>query len=369
MNPFTIVGYQSPEYFCDRDKETEAIRQAIINNRPVNLVSIRRLGKTALLRNVFYHLDKSTFVPIYVDLEGTDSLKGFISRFSTIASSVLSKIDTNWLQLFMKWAGGIGASVSLDPISGMPAIDLSHHTRLGVDSLDSLLAGFDRHQDKIFVIAFDEFQEVTKYENQNTEGWLRSIMQSYPNIRFLFAGSEKSIMAKIFSDPSRPFYQITQPMHLDYIDQEVYSSYILEKFHDWSNKIQKEDIDNILKWCRVHTYYVQYFCNILFEKLTNDLFTTVEEIKMEILESQKHFFTAQKNLLSPVQWKTMKAIAKKESIKNMTSSEFLHFSGLAPTSARRSIEALVEKDMLLIEDGAIKVYNVFLSRYLETLES
>lgn len=368
MNPFTVVGYQSPEYFCDREKETEAIRQAIFNNRPVNLISIRRLGKTALIRNVFHSLDKKKFVPIYVDLEGTDSLRGFVTRFSMVASAAFSSLDSGWLQTFLKWATGIGATVTLDPFSGIPTIELSHSAKIQIGSLDALLSNFNMHKDKVFVIAFDEFQEVTKYEDKNTEGWLRSIMQSYPNIRFLFSGSEKSIMAKIFSDPSRPFYQISQPMQLGYIPREAYKAYILSKLEPWKRLISPQEVDSILDWCRNHTYYVQYFCNLLFEQLVNNRFQTVDLIKREILESQKHFFLAQKNLLTAIQWRTLKAVAKLGEVKSISSTDFLSFSGLAQTSVRRSVEALIERDMLLEESGIIKVYNVFLSRYLETLE-
>ena len=268
----------------------------------------------------------------------------------------------------MKWASGMGASVSLDPISGMPSLELNHQQKVGIESLDALLETFSRYPGKTFIIAFDEFQEVTKYESQNTEGWIRAIMQAYPNIRFLFSGSEKHVMTKIFNDPSRPFYQISQPMQLGYIDPIVYREFILKKLNRWSGVVTSSDIDNILNWCRGHTYYVQYFCNFLYENLENEMFSSVEQIKSEILESQKHFFLGQKNLLAPVQWKTLKAIAKKQVIQNVGSSSFLNFSGLAPTSARRSVEALLEKDVLIQEEDGIKVYNVFLSRFLERLE-
>ena len=36
-NPFLIVGYQGPEYFCDREKETEVILSALHNGRNITL--------------------------------------------------------------------------------------------------------------------------------------------------------------------------------------------------------------------------------------------------------------------------------------------------------------------------------------------
>ena len=57
-NPFLIVGYQGPEYFCDREKETEVILSALHNGRNITLVSPRRMGKTGLIKNVFYTLEE-----------------------------------------------------------------------------------------------------------------------------------------------------------------------------------------------------------------------------------------------------------------------------------------------------------------------
>ena len=60
-NPFLIVGYQGPEYFCDREKETEVILSALHNGRNITLVSPRRMGKTGLIKNVFYTLQEKIF--------------------------------------------------------------------------------------------------------------------------------------------------------------------------------------------------------------------------------------------------------------------------------------------------------------------
>ena len=52
-NPFLIAGYYSPDYFCDRETETEKITSALNNDRNVSLMSARRYGKTGLIHHVF----------------------------------------------------------------------------------------------------------------------------------------------------------------------------------------------------------------------------------------------------------------------------------------------------------------------------
>ena len=54
QNPFIISGYISPEYFCDREEETARMLNAIENGRHITLFSPRRMGKTGLIRHLFY---------------------------------------------------------------------------------------------------------------------------------------------------------------------------------------------------------------------------------------------------------------------------------------------------------------------------
>lgn len=46
MNPFLVTGYISPDFFCDRKKETERIILVMDNNRNIKLLSLHRMGKT-----------------------------------------------------------------------------------------------------------------------------------------------------------------------------------------------------------------------------------------------------------------------------------------------------------------------------------
>ena len=55
-NPFLVYGYDGPQYFCDRETETQDLLEALLNGRNVSLISPRRMGKTGLIHNLFYHL-------------------------------------------------------------------------------------------------------------------------------------------------------------------------------------------------------------------------------------------------------------------------------------------------------------------------
>lgn len=51
-NPFLVYGYNSPEYFCDRERETDKMISALLNERNLTLISPRRMGKTGLIQSL-----------------------------------------------------------------------------------------------------------------------------------------------------------------------------------------------------------------------------------------------------------------------------------------------------------------------------
>ena len=74
-NPFLLTGYISPDYFCDREQETQKLISALKNGRNLTLISPRRMGKTGLIRHVFYRMRSEKQAKCYyVDLYKTDSL-------------------------------------------------------------------------------------------------------------------------------------------------------------------------------------------------------------------------------------------------------------------------------------------------------
>ena len=53
QNPFIIAGYNTPDYFCNREQETKKVIESLKNGRNLTLISPRRMGKTGLVKHVF----------------------------------------------------------------------------------------------------------------------------------------------------------------------------------------------------------------------------------------------------------------------------------------------------------------------------
>ena len=85
-NPFVTNGYVSPEYFCDREKETAKIVSLLTNENNIALISPRRLGKTDLLRHCFGQPEiKEHYHTFIIDIYATSSVRDFVNVFGKAA--------------------------------------------------------------------------------------------------------------------------------------------------------------------------------------------------------------------------------------------------------------------------------------------
>ena len=221
------------------------------------------------------------------------------------------------------------------------------------------------------VVAIDEFQQVANYPEVNTEALLRSRIQNLQKTRFIFSGSNKHMMAEIFNSAKRPFFSSTQMMYLNPISQDAYYTFIKNKFEEGGKKIDDEAIGFILEWTRLHTYYTQVICNNTYAlPLKNIRLEDVKQVCSNLLLSQQATYVQYRQLLSPVQWQLLIAIAKEGKVYQPQSKTFIQKYKIGtPANSKRALDALLEKEMIYREEDVrdlwYQVYDVFLSRWLE----
>lgn len=365
MNPFITATFQNPAYFIDRKAETERLLKAIKNERNLTLFSHRRLGKTMLLHHTFHLLDKGVFTPLFIDLFATRNLVHFAQK-TTEALYDKKVIPQNRLSRIL---GTLGASLSFDPLTGFPQINFNIQERSVVfKSLPEIFLQLSKTKKKI-VIAMDEFQEVAHYEEEFAEATIRTLMQDFPNIRFIFSGSKKSIMKEIFTDANRPFFQSTQMMELHEIEQKLYLSEvqaILSKHHKKSDPLV---ISKILEDTYCHTGFTQMVLSRVYSESEDVIdFELYDAVWRDILNDHKSIAREQEFLLPVLQWRTLTAIAREGYVKAPLSNEFSRTYNLSsPSSMSRAIRALQDKGLIInCGEKGWRVYNVFIEKSLRT---
>ena len=369
-NPFILEPYKSKDLFCDRQVETKQIMDYLNNGRNITLISPRRLGKTGLIYRVFEEIkgqskDVETF---YMDISSSQGVDDFIKLLSESVASALKK---NRISTFFEALGGIRPLVSYDAVSGTPQISLTYRNDRDKELTLKSIFLFLENYDKKVVLAIDEFQQIREYEGVNMEALLRTYIQPLHNVRFIFCGSKKHTMTDIFSNAKKPFYESTTPVPLGKLDADVYGEFITRLFTEGGKTIEKETVDQIIGWTRDYTFYTQTLCNEVFLISSATVTSTdVLAAQRRILSANKDRFLELQRLLTPAQWKLLKAIAKEGSVQHPTSSAFIQRHQLGSGAAvTKNIKSLVDKELILAETNGknitYSVYNVFLSRYLE----
>lgn len=364
-NPFVLKGYAGPSTFCDREKEKSSIISAIENQQDITLFANRRLGKSALIQHVFHDLKKKCNC-IYADLWGTTSINSFsqVLATSAIQSELLSKQSfTKKVTDFIK---AIGASISIG-MDGRPSIDVMYHDNNQIFRNIGEIFYFLESLSMPVVLAIDEFQEIRKYDEAPLEAKLRTLVEQSKNIRFIFCGSEQHILNDIFNEYNQPFYQSTRMMELGKIDEQAYMDFILDHFHQSRKQLPENIAKFILDFTHRHTYYVQAICNYLYSLKTTPL--TIADFEMayqDYLLEKKVFYEELPHHLTKQQFRCLKAIARDGTVSATTSGSFLKSSGVKNASSmQRIIKTLMEKQFIIKEENAYRLYDVFLEHYLK----
>jgi len=372
MNPFLINGYQNPELFCDRENETKTLLNNILNQSNTAFFAQRRLGKTALIQHSFHLLKRKKFNCIYLDIYATQNLKDFANQ---LANSIYQLFPENKSigKRFIEAIKALRPVVKLDELTGNPELSLDIHQGKQYEKTIPQLLHFLESQNVNIVIAIDEFQQILNYPETNTEALLRSTIQQLKNVHFIFCGSNQKMMHYIFDNAKRPFYASTKTINLQKIEANKYASFIKQLFEKNKFKIDNESIELILELTDSHTYYTQRLCHEIFANGQKNIKATIvlQTLNAILIENEGTFFQY-RNLLTPIQWNLLKAIAIEKKVEKPYSQTFIYKHHLGNSAGvKRSIEALIEKEMVFynpsLKNAYYEVYDKFLMRWLQKI--
>ncbi len=372
MNPFFLKDYAGPQYFCDRDSESERIINAVENQRNLTLSSIRKMGKTGLIHHVFQKLVNAKKIDtVYFDIYYTDSLATFINKFGTSLLREKESYSEKIKRMTGDFIKHIRPTISFDGLTGAPTFSFNiQNEQSGIRTLEEVFGFLEkRSQENPLVIAIDEFQQIAFYPEKNIEALLRTNIQKLNNVNFIFSGSDKQLLTSMFTSAKRPFYQSTELMHLEEIPANEYSLYIKNNFEKAAISISDEAVLDILELTKRHTFYTQFLCNKLYGSVIGAIDPgVVKRTYADILNENELYYSEYRDLLTKQQWNLLIALAKEDGIVKVTSSAFLKKHDLTNMATiKRGIDSLLTKNMIYKKENKYFVYDVFFAKWLERL--
>lgn len=370
-NPFVTNGYAGAEYFCDRVEETKMLVEFLTNGNNMALMSPRRLGKTDLIKHSFNQpVISDHFYTFVVDIYATDSFRDFVNVFGKSILEALKPKGRKVWEKFLDMLFSIRSEISFD-ISGNPVWGLGVGAMTPPQTTLDEIFTYLRSADKHCLVAIDEFQQILYYnDNKNIEAELRTQIQRCPNANFIFSGSQRHLMSKMFLSPSRPFYQSVVPMSLEPIPFDRYWTFAESQFaKNGGRRITKDVVEEVHSQFVGVTANVQRIMNILYmqtpagEVCTKDMIAPAIDTYLQMSSEAYETLLRQ---MPEKQRNVFLAIAAEGRVKSISGGQFVRKYRLPSVSSVVSaVKGLLEKDFITETDGEYYVYDHFFRLWMQ----
>lgn len=350
LNYFPL-GIAKGEAFCNRIVERKQLRSNLERGQHTIVISPRRYGKSSLvllsLEEVKMPYERvDLFVAVSAKTIEEQILKGvknLITRVSTVPEQAVGFIKHYIKNLKTKWIVGTDG-INIELIPGKDSDSAS----IIMESLQMLENVLEKKGMKA-VFFIDEFQEIGVLANSGgIEGAIRHVAQESKNLRFIFSGSNRHILANMFDDRSSPLYMLCDRITIDRIHEDEYVKHLNKVAKKtWEKKLENTVAKEIFRLTERHPYYMNVLCDKLWIYCTGNLpkIETVTNIWKDYVLQEESKIAKELSSLNTSQKKLLIAVAQGAS-KDLTSKETLHKFNLTSAAVVKSLKLLEEQDYL-----------------------
>ena len=368
-NPFVTNGYAGAEYFCDRAQETEILRELLVNENNIALISPRRIGKTDLIWHVFDNPEiQKNYHCFVVDIYATKNLSDFVNMLGKALVDELRPKGRKAWEKFVNMVASLRSEISFD-ISGLPVWGMGLGSiKNPTVTLDEIFAYLGK-ADKPCLVAIDEFQQITRYGDETIEATIRTYVQRCTNAHFIFSGSQRHMMNGMFTSPSRPFYQAVTIINLQPLDLHVYTDFCVNKFEKAGKHLDKAVVALLYERFEAVTSYMHRVMNVLFSRTDTGatcVVSMVDEAVEFIIRLSSDTYESLFYQMPEKQRSLFLAIAREGKAKEVTGGAFIKRNKLnSASSVSSALKGLLDKDFITEDKNVYSVYDQFFALWLK----
>lgn len=371
FNPFVIGKYVSKEYFCDRVAETELLKRHIENGRNITIMSERRMGKTGLIQHTFATaLDNEQYYTFLIDIYTAKNLREMVCL---LANEIFKKLvrRQSLLVRLSTIVQSLTAKITYNGITGEPEVGISLGDIKSPEvTLDELFEYMEQ-ADRPCIVAIDEFQKITQFEEDNIEAILRTKIQHLRNTQFVFAGSERHLLEGIFNDSSRPFYNSVVFMQLLPINKEEYLRFCRRQFEDNDKYVEDALVESVYDYFHGVTWYLQLSMNEAFALTTPQSGIGKEQLQTivtNMVNTKRFTFEDKYASLTEKQKAVLKAMACEYPSETLvTSKDFILRHNLkTASSVQTAMKGLIDKGIISDWRGKRKIEDLLFIMWLKS---
>ncbi len=375
-NPFEFGSVVGATAFCNRKRELADLTHAMESSQKLFLYSERRVGKTSLVQFALSKLPKKHYATVYVDLWPTDGEASFIMATAKAITESLGTNAGQMLDAAKRLFGRLVASVSVDD-QGHPRVNFSLGSGLPTaPTLEEVLqapARIAAEGTRRVVIVFDEFQRIMEYDDDRVERQLRSLIQKQQNVCYLFLGSRKHVIQKMFLDRSRPLYRAAAHYPLGPIEPAAWVPFISTRFRAARKQVEEATIREICKQTEGHPFYTQHLCSLLWERCEPGGKVGPAELEQGLrllLDRESYAYSTLWDSLALNQRRLLQGLALEQNGVRVFSADFVSRYGLgSPSSAQRAAQSLLNKDLIDRDQGTFLITDRFFRLWVARVQA
>jgi hypothetical protein len=366
MNPFHYGQIVKKADFCSRPELGKKLADSIKRGQNVYIQGERRTGKTSLICETIRKLRRNRM--LYVDLLEVKSSDDLLKRIVT--AIIEMERSAGFVERIFQRLSHMKPVASIDPITGFPTFTLDSSIELKPDSILGVVDLISSYHSKTkpTVVVLDEFQDILNLRDaREALALLRSKVQFQSDIPYVFAGSIRNEMDRIFNDPDSPFFKSAVPIQVGPIEKERFQKFIINRFKTGKRHTTTELLNTVFSICSNIPGDIQQLCSALWDTTSYGDNLSEEWIPMALEEIFAHELKGYETTLKIVtkqQLKLMTALARHGG-KAPMASEFLKHSGIAQASSvQRALNRLLDLRIVFHHEDEYRFVNPFFRAWL-----
>lgn len=265
--PFPYEGPVPPELLIDRRRELDVLARRAGDRVNVRLVAPRRYGKTSVLLAHAQRLQQTGWRTVHVDFgrvaDLTDVARRIAEAYGPLDSSWVRAHLTGLLARLGMSLTPAGPGITLGPRPQRSDVDAAEGVLLRLLDLPKLL--WERDETPTLVV-FDEFQDLL-VARRGLDGLIRSRIQYHDDAAaYVFAGSEPSMMRRLFDERDRPLFGQADPLTLEPLPSEDAIGELAERFAG-EGLAPGEALGHVVAFGAGHPQRTMWLCYLLADAL------------------------------------------------------------------------------------------------------
>ena len=202
---------------------------------------------------------------------------------------------------------------------------------------------------------------------------IRSAIQNQQEVSYIFLGSRKHLIQKMFVDQFRPLYRAGGHYPLGPIEAKDWLPFIRERFRKSDKEISDDLIRSICQRTGGHPFYTQHLCHAIWELCetgTKVAEETIESATRLLLDRENYAYTSLWESLGLNQRRFLIGIAGEPEGVKVFAADFLQRYNLrSPGNVQRAVETLLTKDIIDRSNGSFVISDRFFKIWINQAHS